>query len=87
MKTVILSGFVVLLIIIRVQGRDPNRCGVFMKKCENDQYCWRVFEKNPPVEYCVPFRREGELCDDAGKVCYPGLFCQVESVGFLKVCK
>ncbi|GFX58178.1 hypothetical protein TNCV_4049361 [Trichonephila clavipes] len=61
---------------ISVQGRDPNRCGVFLKKCENDQYCWRVIEKNPPVEYCVAFRKEGELCDDAGKVCYPGLYCQ-----------
>ncbi|PRD35863.1 UNVERIFIED_CONTAM: hypothetical protein NCL1_10257 [Trichonephila clavipes] len=60
MNSLILSGFVALLMIISVHSQDANRCGVLGKRCREGQYCYRPNENYQNVEFCRTYRRKGK---------------------------
>ncbi|GFT35962.1 uncharacterized protein NPIL_264901 [Nephila pilipes] len=59
MNSIILSGFVALLVVVCVQSQDANRCGVLGRKCRDGQYCYRPNENLKNVEYCRAYRGKG----------------------------
>ncbi|GFX58177.1 uncharacterized protein TNCV_4049351 [Trichonephila clavipes] len=76
MNSLILSGFVALLMIISVHSQDANRCGVLGKRCREGQYCYRPNENYQNVEFCRTYRRKGAVCDDKGRKCMTSLECK-----------
>ncbi|GFQ86880.1 uncharacterized protein TNCT_639652 [Trichonephila clavata] len=91
MNSLILSGFVALLVIVSVHSQDANRCGVLGRKCRDGQYCYRPNENYQNVEYCRAYRRKGAICDDKGRKCMTGLECKERQTRYgvsrTKVCQ
>ncbi|GFX57980.1 uncharacterized protein TNCV_4047391 [Trichonephila clavipes] len=75
-KSILITVLLVAVVICQEEG-----CGLFKKKCKENQYCYRPdLNLELDLGVCLNYMKKGAFCDERLR-CEPPLECKVATFG------
>ncbi|GFS70684.1 uncharacterized protein NPIL_384811 [Nephila pilipes] len=75
------SIFILILVVALVTCQEEEGCGMFKRKCKENQYCYKVHPKS--LGMCFYYFKKGSLCNDR-ILCEPHLECKEQKGVFIR---